>query len=55
MSTLHGIAGYFDCHLYKDILLSIVPETHSKGLFSWFPMFFPLKVSPPHSSKPTSR
>jgi len=22
----------------------ITPKTHSPGLFSWFPMFFPLKV-----------
>lgn len=42
--TLHGIAGYFDCNLYKDITLSIVPETHSQGLFSWFSMFFPIYV-----------
>lgn len=42
--TLHGIAGYFDCNLYKDVVLSIVPETHSEGLFSWFPMFFPIEV-----------
>jgi type II protein arginine methyltransferase len=43
--TLHGIAGYFDCNLYKDIMLSIVPETHSQGLFSWFSMYFPIYVS----------
>lgn len=50
-SVLHGFSGYFDTVLYadkekdKDILLSIVPETHSRGMFSWFPIFFPIKVS----------
>ena len=24
--------------------VGIVPETHSKGMISWFPIFFPLKV-----------
>jgi protein arginine N-methyltransferase 5 len=39
----HGFAGYFDTILYKkEHRLSIVPETHSKGMFSWFPIFFPL-------------
>jgi hypothetical protein len=42
---LHGFAGYFDCVLYKDLELSIHPERHSTGMFSWFPIFFPLKVS----------
>ena len=42
---LHGFAGYFDCVLYKDIEMSIHPERHSTGMFSWFPIFFPLKVS----------
>ncbi|XP_065187901.1 protein arginine N-methyltransferase 5-like [Sycon ciliatum] len=40
---MHGFAGYFDTALYKDVMLSILPETHSPGMFSWFPMFFPLK------------
>lgn len=37
-----GFAGYFDTVLYKDIMLSIHPITHSAGLSSWFPMYFPL-------------
>lgn len=41
-ATMHGIGGYFDSHLYKDIDISITPSTHSPGMFSWFPMFFPL-------------
>ncbi|XP_034650532.1 protein arginine N-methyltransferase 5 [Drosophila subobscura] len=39
--VLHGIGGYFDTMLYKDIHLSINPLAHTPGLFSWFPMFFP--------------
>lgn len=42
-ATIHGIGGYFDSHLFKDVDISITPSTHSKGMFSWFPMFFPLK------------
>ncbi|KAJ1549945.1 Protein arginine N-methyltransferase 5, partial [Cladochytrium tenue] len=42
-SLMHGIAGYFDAVLYKDVTLSIHPATHSPGMFSWFPIFFPLK------------
>jgi len=43
--VLHGFSGYFDTVLYKNIILSIVPETHSRGMFSWFPIFFPIRVS----------
>ncbi|EDW72379.1 uncharacterized protein Dwil_GK20749 [Drosophila willistoni] len=39
--VVHGVGGYFDTHLYKDITLSINPLTHTPGMFSWFPMFFP--------------
>ncbi|ELU14784.1 hypothetical protein CAPTEDRAFT_161444 [Capitella teleta] len=42
-AVLHGFGGYFDCLLYKDISLSIVPQTHSPGMFSWFPIYFPIK------------
>lgn len=42
---LHGFAGYFETVLYKDVSISIVPETFSEGMFSWFPAYFPL-VSP---------
>ncbi len=27
------------------MLAGIKPETHSPGMFSWFPILFPLKVS----------
>ncbi|KAI9328195.1 PRMT5 arginine-N-methyltransferase-domain-containing protein [Zopfochytrium polystomum] len=43
-TTLHGFAGYFETVLYKDIMLSIHPATHSPGMFSWFPLYFPIKV-----------
>ncbi|KAM4637181.1 protein arginine N-methyltransferase 5-like isoform 2-T2 [Amazona ochrocephala] len=42
-AVLHGFAGYFETALYGDITLSIRPETHSPGMFSWFPIFFPIK------------
>ncbi|XP_010781267.1 protein arginine N-methyltransferase 5 [Notothenia coriiceps] len=42
-TVLHGFAGYFETTLYKDVTLSINPQTHSAGMFSWFPIFFPLK------------
>ena len=41
-SVIHGLAGYFDTVLYGDVTLSIHPETASKGMYSWFPMYFPL-------------
>ncbi|KAJ1977489.1 hypothetical protein H4R34_003563 [Dimargaris verticillata] len=42
-ALVHGLAGYFDAVLYKSITLSICPETHTPGMFSWFPIYFPLK------------
>uniref|UniRef100_A0A6I8Q3R0 Protein arginine N-methyltransferase 5 n=1 Tax=Xenopus tropicalis TaxID=8364 RepID=A0A6I8Q3R0_XENTR len=42
-TVLHGFAGYFDAVLYKDVTLSICPESHSPGMFSWFPILFPIK------------
>lgn len=43
---LHGLAGYFEAHLYSNVGLSIHPETAhrvSPDMFSWFPLFFPFK------------
>jgi len=40
------LAGYFEAHLYANIGLSIHPENMhrvSADMFSWFPLFFPLK------------
>jgi protein arginine N-methyltransferase 5 len=44
--VLHGLAGYFDSVLYGDTMISIQPETLdvSPGMFSWFPIFFPLRT-----------
>lgn len=40
---LHGFSGYFDAVLYKDVIISIEPSTQSIGMFSWFPIYFPIK------------
>jgi protein arginine N-methyltransferase 5 len=42
--TIHGFSGTFHCVLYKDVCISIVPESHSPHMFSWFPLFIPLTV-----------
>ncbi|RXK42065.1 protein arginine N-methyltransferase 5 [Tremella mesenterica] len=47
---LHGLAGYFEAHLYGNIGLSIHPENMSlvsPDMFSWFPLFFPF-IEPLH-------
>lgn len=44
--ALHGLAGYFEAHLYGDVGLSIHPEKMqyiSPEMMSWFPLFFPFK------------
>lgn len=43
-SLVHGFAGYFDCVLYGNIDMSINPDTYSDGMFSWFPIYFPLRT-----------
>lgn len=42
----HGLAGYFEAHLYGDVHCSIHPDPSrgSKDMLSWFPIFFPFKV-----------
>lgn len=44
-SLVHGLAGYFEAHLYGDVHLSIHPDPKrgSKDMLSWFPIYFPLK------------
>ncbi|KAL5020885.1 hypothetical protein ScPMuIL_000040 [Solemya velum] len=42
-SVVHGFAGYFDAKLFGNATISINPSTHSPGMFSWFPIFFPIK------------
>jgi type II protein arginine methyltransferase len=43
-NVLHGFAGYFETTLYGDVKLSIRPETFSDGMFSWFPLYFPISA-----------
>ncbi|KAG2236581.1 hypothetical protein INT48_000135 [Thamnidium elegans] len=52
---MNGIAGYFESVLYKDVMISIHPKTHSPGMFSWFPIYFPIRtpVQVPQGSKVT--
>lgn len=38
----HGFSGYFDCTLYRNITLSTVPGKQTPGMFSWFPIYFPI-------------
>jgi type II protein arginine methyltransferase len=40
--VLHGFSGYFSSKLYKEIEISIHPETHTKGMASWYSIYFPL-------------
>ncbi|VDN41746.1 unnamed protein product [Gongylonema pulchrum] len=42
-SEIMGFAGYFEAQLYGNIHLSIVPQTHTRGLVSWFPALIPLR------------
>jgi len=42
---IHGLVGYFSTWLLENddtTRMSTLPETYSHGMFSWFPMFFPL-------------
>lgn len=44
----HGLGGYFETVLYDDVELSTNPVTmdaKSEGMISWFPIYFPLKVT----------
>ncbi|WMV40396.1 hypothetical protein MTR67_033781 [Solanum verrucosum] len=43
-ALVHGFAGYFDSVLYKDVHLGIEPSTATPNMFSWFPIFFPLRT-----------
>lgn len=47
-TTIHGLLGTFSCVLYKSAsgslaTISIQPTSFSVGMFSWFPLFFPLR------------
>ncbi|KAF8064646.1 PRMT5 [Scenedesmus sp. PABB004] len=41
--VLHGFAGYFESVLYPGVTLNTHPPTHTPNMFSWFPIFFPLR------------
>lgn len=43
-AMVHGFAGYFDATLYKDVHLGIEPSMTTPNMFSWFPIFFPLRT-----------
>lgn len=46
--VLHGFGGYFESVLYKDVEISTHPDTYcqkSGEMSSWFPLWFPIKVS----------
>lgn len=40
----HGFAGYFTASLWGDTELSIHPAHHTKDMYSWFPIFFPVRT-----------
>ncbi|KAJ2725619.1 hypothetical protein GGI07_001119 [Coemansia sp. Benny D115] len=46
-SLVHGLAGYFDAVLYRGVRLSTCPATHTPDMYSWFPMFIPIKTPLP--------
>jgi protein arginine N-methyltransferase 5 len=46
--SIHGFVGTFEAILYdgdvnERILISTRPKTFSEGMFSWFPLYFPLR------------
>ncbi|XP_008796923.1 protein arginine N-methyltransferase 5 [Phoenix dactylifera] len=43
-AMVHGFAGYFDATLYRDVHLGIEPSMATPNMFSWFPIFFPLRT-----------
>ncbi|GAB2222938.1 hypothetical protein Droror1_Dr00017070 [Drosera rotundifolia] len=42
-ALVHGFAGYFDATLYKDVHLGMEPTMATPNMFSWFPIYFPLR------------
>eukprot|EP01125_Pyxidicula_operculata_P019865 TRINITY_DN7223_c0_g1_i1.p1 TRINITY_DN7223_c0_g1~~TRINITY_DN7223_c0_g1_i1.p1 ORF type:complete len:620 (-),score=124.58 TRINITY_DN7223_c0_g1_i1:101-1960(-) len=43
-ALIHGFAGYFDSKLYGSVYLSILPSTATQQMFSWFPLYIPVKT-----------
>lgn len=42
-AVIHGFSGYFTAVLYGEVNISIHPEQYSEGMFSWFPLFLPIR------------
>jgi len=42
-TTIHGLIGTFEAKLFGDVMISIAPASFSVGMFSWFPLYFPIK------------
>jgi len=42
-NVLHGFVGYFEATLYKDVKISTRPETRTPDMFSWFPLYIPIR------------
>ena len=42
----HGLAGFFEAHLFGNVMLSIFPDPirASRDMLSWFPIFFPFRT-----------
>jgi PRMT5 oligomerisation domain len=38
-----GLLGSFTSQLYGSVVMAIEPHQFSKGMFSWFPLYFPLQ------------
>lgn len=43
-ALVHGFGGYFTSTLYRHVSISTHPACHSPGMFSWFPIFFPVRT-----------
>ena len=49
-TTIHGFFGTFEAILYRSRVddsattISIVPSSFSEGMFSWFPLYFPIRT-----------
>ncbi len=43
-AVIYGFAGYFKSILYDDVEMSIVPDSHTPEMISWFPVYFPSVV-----------
>ncbi|KAF3858618.1 hypothetical protein F7725_011819, partial [Dissostichus mawsoni] len=46
LHNFHQLAEPKPCFTFRHPTKGINPQTHSAGMFSWFPIFFPLKVLP---------